>query len=209
MHYGMVSLDEGDEDDDFINLIGGKTEGGIAKEIRDDEPTGSQLHPLREKDSFEAPSPAKGMNITGSKERFAGNTGPLYTGQESMGSLMQDEIQVNFNEIMAKLEEIQIPTGFERELIIIGNHAYSVVEKVQTFLGKKQVEKAIERVGTIPEGLFFAENYSPRILSENGKIIAIEFLKRIGTGESASKTTDFKSKNDILKEQIKMQLRGK
>ncbi|MHA1490235.1 MAG: hypothetical protein ACTSRI_11345 [Promethearchaeota archaeon] len=209
MHYAMVSLDEGDEDDDFINLIGGKTEGGIAKEIRADGATGSQIHPLGEKDSFGAPSPAKGMNIAGTKKSLAGNTGPLYTGQESMGALMQDEIQVNFNEIMAKLEEIKIPLGFERELIIIGNHAYAVVEKVQTFLGKKQVEKVMERVGTIPDGIFFAESYSPRILSENGKVIAIEFLKRIGDGESATKPTDFKSKKEILKEQIKMQLSGK
>ena len=83
-------------------------------------------------------------------------------------------------EILQKLEEIKIPDGFERELIIIGDLAYSVVEKVQTFLGKRQVTKEISRVGAIPEGVFFAEDYSPRILSENGKILAIEILKRTG-----------------------------
>jgi len=34
MHFGVVPLDEGDEDPDFLKLIGGKTEGGIAKEIQ-------------------------------------------------------------------------------------------------------------------------------------------------------------------------------
>ena len=108
-------------------------------------------------------------------------------------------------ETLKKLEEIQIPSGFERELIIIGNQAYSVVEKVQQFLGKKQVTKEISKVGSIPEGIFFAEDYSPRILSENGKIIAIEFLKRAG---APVKPVQSKNRREILKEQIKEQLGG-
>ncbi|MBY9021661.1 MAG: hypothetical protein KGD67_11425, partial [Candidatus Lokiarchaeota archaeon] len=93
---------------------------------------------------------------------------------------------------------------YERELIIIGNYAYSVVEKVQSFLGKKQSEKAIEKVGSIPEGVFFAEDYSPRILSENGRIVAIEFLKQI---EGGSKSTS--KKKSILQDQINKQLQSK
>jgi hypothetical protein len=107
---------------------------------------------------------------------------------------------------MQKLEEIQIPEGFERELIIIGNHAYSIVEKVQQFLGEKQVTKEISKVGSIPEGIFFAAEYSPRILTENGKIISIEFLKRTGT---APKPTPTKTKRELLKDQIKEQLGAK
>jgi hypothetical protein len=213
MHYAVAPQDEGDEDPDFIKLIGGKTEGGIAKEIKANEvppkviPSAPSVHPLREKDPFGIPEPADGMNIAGSKDRIAQNTGPLYRGEESLSTLMQDESHINFEQIMQKLEEIKIPDGFERELIIIGNHAYSVVEKVQTFLGEKQVTKEISKVGSVPEGVFFAEDYSPRILSENGKILAIEFLKRMGQGTDAK--VDFKSKKEILKDQIKSQLEGK
>lgn len=213
MHYAVVPQDEGDEDPDFIKLIGGKTEGGIAQEIKANEvppkviPSGSSVHPLREKDPFGIPEPAEGMNIAGSKDRIAQNTGPLYRGEESLSTLMQDETHINFEQIMQKLEEIKIPDGFERELIIIGNHAYSVVEKVQNFLGKRQVTKEISKVGSVPEGVFFAEDYSPRILSENGKILAIEFLKRMGQPTDAK--VDFKSKKEILKDQIKSQLEGK
>ncbi|MFX1448973.1 MAG: hypothetical protein ACFFCG_12725 [Promethearchaeota archaeon] len=209
--YAVIPLDEGDEEPDFLKLIGGKTEGGIAKEIKAEEaPTKispSTIHPLREKDPFGIPEPAEGMNIAGSKDRGSQNTGPLYTGKESFSSLVQDETHINFDEIMQKLEEIKIPDGFERELIIIGDHAYSVVEKVQTFLGKKQISKEISRVGAIPEGVFFAEDYSPRVLSENGKILAIEFLKRIG-GPMNTKV-EYKSKKEILKDQIKTQLEHK
>jgi cell division protein YceG involved in septum cleavage len=209
LHYAVVPLDEGEEDNEFINIIGGKTQGSIAKEIKAEhvkvKPTPPTVHPLREKNIFGTPKPAEGMNIAGSREREALNAGPLYRGESSMADLMRDERQVDFQGVMEKLEEIQIPPGFERELIIIGNQAFSVVEKVQQFLGKREVTKEISKVGSIPEGIFFAEDYSPRILSENGKIIAIEFLKRIG---APAKPVESKSKREILKEQIKEQLGG-
>ena len=203
MHYSVIPLDEGEEDADFIKLIGGKTEAGIAQEIRAEviaPPTG---HPLRERNIFGSPEPAEGMDIAGSKARTAQNAGPLYRGEASMAAYMQEETQIGFQEIMSKLEEIQMPAGYERELIIIGNHAYSVVEKVQQFLGKKQVTKEISKVGAIPEGIFFAEGYSPRVLSEGGKVLAIEFLKRTG---KPTKPVQAKNKREILKEQIKEQL---
>ncbi|TXT60628.1 MAG: hypothetical protein BAJALOKI2v1_90042 [Promethearchaeota archaeon] len=212
MHYSVVPLDEGEEEQEFLDIIGGKTEAGIAQEIKAEDLGGkaSGGHPLREKSEFDAPEPAGGMNIAGSKQRQSQNSGPLYTGTESMAPLTQDTQQINFEKIMQKLEEIKMPEGFERELIIIGNHAYSVVEKTQTFLGEKQVEKVIEKVGSIPEGVFFAENYSPRILSEGGRIIAIEFLRHKGNGntkrQAAGKGTD---KKQLLKDQIKSQLEKK
>ncbi len=209
--YAVIPLDEGEEEPDFLKLIGGKTEGGIAKGIKAEEPKRNisppLINPLREKDPFGIPEPAEGMNIAGSRDRLSQNNGPLYTGKESFSSLVQEETHVNFNLIMQKLEEIKIPDGFERELIIIGDHAYSVVEKVQNFLGKKEVTKEISRVGAIPEGVFFAEDYSPRVLSENGKILAIEFLKRIGGPMDAK--VEYKSKKEILKDQIKTQLEYK
>ena len=205
MHYGVVPLDESEEDAEFVNLIGGRTEAGIAKEIKNDPVSSPSGNPLREKNVFGTPKPAEGMNIAGSKTRSAMNNGPLYRGEGSMPSSMQEEVQIDFEDIMQKLEQIQMPPGFERELIIIGNHAYSVVEKVQQFLGEKQVSKEISKVGAIPEGIFFAESYAPRILSENGKILAIEFLKRTG---QATKPIEGKSKRELLKNQIKEQLEG-
>lgn len=194
MHYSVVPLDEGDEDDDFLEIIGGKTEAGIAKEIVEDDPSkGMQIVNKAQQPGFGQPTPM-GQNVS--------QGGPLYTGKESM-TMVQEQPQTNFDEIMAKLEEIAIPEGYERELIIIGSHAYSVVEKVQTFLGKKQVEKVMEQVGSIPEGVFFAEEYSPRVLSENGKILAIEFLKKMAGGAIPAKAGD---KKQILKDQLKEQL---
>jgi len=205
MHFAVVPLDEAEETPEFLGIVGGKTEAGIAKEIKEEKTAtpAPRGHPLKQKTIFAAPEPAVGMNIAGSKFRDSQNTGPLYTGQNAE-QLYQEDQQINFDQIMHKLEEIKIPNGYERELIIIGNHAYSVVEKVQTFLGKKHIERVMDKVGSIPEGIFFAEDYSPRVLSENGKIIAIEFLRRIGKGAAAP--TEFKDKKQILKDQIKSQL---
>ncbi|MFX1455478.1 MAG: hypothetical protein ACFFDB_08910 [Promethearchaeota archaeon] len=205
MHYSVIPLDEGEEESEFIKLIGGKTEAGIAKEIKGEPVSAPSVHPLREKNVFGTPKPAEGMNIAGSKDRAVMNTGPLYRGEDSIPSVMQDESQIDFEDIMQKLEQIQMPSGFERELIIIGNQAYSVVEKVQQFLGEKQVTKEISKVGAIPEGIFFAESYSPRILTEGGRILAIEFLKRTGQTTQPVQT---KSKRELLKNQIKQQLEG-
>ena len=205
LHYGSSSVDEGDETPELIKVMGGQTEVGIATAISHDTAVGgsASVHPLREKNIFGTPQPAEGMNIAGSLDRAKDNSGPLYTGKASMAQLTPETSQVNFEQIMQRLEEIQIPEGYERELIIIGSHAYSVVEKVQTFLGKKQVEKVIERVGSIPEGVFFAEDYAPRVLSENGKILAIEFLK--STGSAPVKPGN---KANVLKNQISKQLGG-
>ena len=202
MHFSVVPLDEGEEDNDFIQIIGGRTEGAVAQEIR------QEATPAFKPSDTSSPAPARQTRSIPSSpsSRTSDNTGPLYTGQESMASYMMEDQQINFDQIMQKLEEIKIPTGYERELIVIGNQAYSVVEKVQTFLGEKKVEKVIERVGSIPEGIFFAENYSPRILSESGRIIAIEFLKRTGTG---SQTNAPKEKSNVLRDQISQQLLGK
>lgn len=97
---------------------------------------------------------------------------------------------------MKRLEEKQIPSGFERELIIIGNHAYGVVEKIQQFLGKRQVTKEISKVSVIPEGIFFAKDYTPRILTEGSKILAVELLKRTGQTKDKALEGDFDDKED-------------
>ena len=70
-----------------------------------------------------------------------------------------------------------IRSGYEREFIIIGNHAYHVAD---FFLRKKKVVKEISKLDAIPKGIFFSEDYSFEILSEKGKILAIDVLKRNG-----------------------------
>ena len=204
MHYAVVPLDEGDEDAEFLNLIGGQTEAGYAKEISDDTIAAPSVHPLREKNVFGTPKPAEGMNIAGSQSRSAQKTGSLYTGKSLMSTYQEDQSQVDFQDVMQKLEEIQIPPGFERDVIIIGNNAYTIVERVDSFLGKKTITKEISRMEYIPEAfLREEENYSHRIISKEGKILAIAYLKRT---RLANRHIEGKSKRSLLKKNIEEQL---
>ncbi len=198
MQYSVFPVDQGEEKPDFIKAIGGNPSEGFAREIKDDSAE-IETHLLRQKQIFEPPRPAEGMKIGPSPQAQAG-IGPLYTGEESLSRYLEPTT-VDFKSVMQKLEEIATPEGFEREMIIIGSQTFAVIEKVQTFLGKKQVEKVIEKVGSIPEGIFFAEGYTPRILSENGKVLAIEFLKKSNSNENNNP-----NKKNILKNQIKQQL---
>ena len=50
---------------------------------------------------------------------------------------MEENI-IEFKKIMETLEELEIPDGYEREMIIIGNRAYSITEKMVNFLGSSK-----------------------------------------------------------------------
>ena len=81
--------------------------------------------------------------------------------------------------VMKKLDGIEPLDGYLRELVIIGHDCYAVSEKSVRFLGEERVEKQLERITStsMPEGIFFVEEYTPRIIVEDGKVIAIEFWK--------------------------------
>lgn len=87
--------------------------------------------------------------------------------------------QPDVDSVMKKLDGIDPLDGYLRELVIIGHDCYAVSEKSVRFLGEERVERQLERITStsIPEGIFFAEEYTPRIIVEEGKVIAIEFWK--------------------------------
>lgn len=119
--------------------------------------------------------------------------GPLYNGgnfaqqmqqpaarvQPAAQPAVQQEPAIDFKKIMETLESLEVPEGYEREMTIIGNQAYSIVEKKINFLGSEKIERHMEKIGSLPEGVFFAQGYAPRVLCENQKVLAIEFLKNL------------------------------
>jgi hypothetical protein len=134
----------------------------------------------------------------------------LWTGESSNtppsfgGKGQSAEPQLDFKKIMETLESLQIPEGYEREMIIIGNSAYSIVEKKSSFLGETKVDKIMEKIGSLPEGLFFAQGYAPRVLCENQKVVAIEFLKK--TGASGTKLKALSKDPKALAKQFGMEI---
>ncbi|NVM31770.1 MAG: hypothetical protein HWN65_23225 [Candidatus Helarchaeota archaeon] len=82
--------------------------------------------------------------------------------------------------LLDKIKEEPLPEGYEREGIILPPVFFAITEKKVMVLGKEVVKKAIEKAKDLPEGFIFSEQYTPRIYIENGKVVAIEILKKSG-----------------------------
>ncbi|TFF87138.1 MAG: hypothetical protein EU549_05340 [Promethearchaeota archaeon] len=80
-------------------------------------------------------------------------------------------------EILSKFEE-EPPEGYNREGIIVPPDYYAVIEKKATIMGKETVKREIEKTENLPHGFIFSPDYTPRILIEDGKVVAIEILKK-------------------------------
>lgn len=182
LNYKTVSMDQEDTDipKEFLVAIEKAPTKGFGKEIKES---------LELK--FEVGKSVQ-TRVVQTNPNFNQNveqTGPLYTGSESVPAakassaapaapVTEEKSKVELDKILATLDDQGMPEGYEREMVIMGDRAYSVAEKVQTFLGKKTIEKVLEPLSTLPEGVFFAEGYVPRVLVQNKQILGIEFLKK-------------------------------
>jgi hypothetical protein len=108
-------------------------------------------------------------------------------------------LEVSVESVIKKIDEIEPLDGYYRELVIIGNDCYAISEKSVRFLGEERVEKQLERITTMPEGIFFAEEYTPRIIVEDGKVVAIEFWKESGLVSEQLKTQMTRSLDELTK----------
>ena len=169
--------DEADSYPDFLSAIEQPRTDGFAKEIKEDMELKFEVGGGPSK-------PRTYASVVGSSSKYNQNiqqTGPLYTGSETLPSSASETpvSHENLDKIIESLDDAGIPEGFQREMVIMGNVAYTVSEKVQVFLGKKQVEHILEPISSLPEGIFLAEGYTPRLVVEGKNVIAIEFLKKI------------------------------
>ncbi|MCF2141493.1 MAG: hypothetical protein K9W44_15670 [Candidatus Lokiarchaeota archaeon] len=181
LSYRSVSLEEVDtnKEPEFLEAIEEPPTKGFAHEIREE---GNEIQ-FREPSG--SPPPKTPPSSYHSKYNQIEQSGPLYTGDNdhlftssSSTTYTKTPSKAKLEEIIHLLDEEEIPAGFEREMVIIGDHAYSVTEKKQSFLGKENIERVLEPISTLPEGLFFADGYAPRVLVKDQTVIAIEFLKK-------------------------------
>ncbi|HME53497.1 MAG TPA: hypothetical protein VKM55_14830 [Candidatus Lokiarchaeia archaeon] len=203
----VVSIDQGDEPPEFLKAIGAPPSAGeiIAKEMKEETisfapnadqappsfSTSAAAAPAMEDDAEPARRPAapkaqpKQQPKPAPKQAPAqkpARTAPAAQAARSAPAAAPAPAptvapDANVDYVLGILSNLKIPEGYQREMVIIGNSAYSVSVKEQVFLGKKKVERTLEPIGSLPEGVFFADGYSPRVLVENGVVLAIEFLK--------------------------------
>jgi hypothetical protein len=224
----VVSIDQGDEPPEFLSAIGSAPRAGtiIAKEMKevafapnaDQAPPSfstSASAPAMEDEAEPAPAPkpkpapkaqpkqqpkpAPQPAPAQKPARAAPAAQPARAAPAPAAApapTVASDASVDY--VLGILSNLKIPEGYQREMVIIGNSAYSVSVKEQVFLGKKKIERTLEPIGSLPEGVFFADGYSPRVLVENGVVLAIEFLK-----SDYSEGNEAAAEPTTLKEHIK------
>lgn len=81
-------------------------------------------------------------------------------------------------EIKDKIMNEALPTGFEREGIVIGTDYYGFSKSVSSVLGKTVESSDIQKAEDLPDGQLFDNTYGIRLLVEKGKVTVVEILKR-------------------------------
>ncbi len=79
--------------------------------------------------------------------------------------------------MIAELETVTPPEGYQRELLIVYNELFTVAEHRISVFGQEKIERKFEKVKNPPEGTFMAEGFIPRVIVRDGKVLGIELLK--------------------------------
>jgi len=181
--YKVVAMDESDEEADFLALIGMKPSKAsklistsverapipVTSPTPEPEPSPITVEP--------PPEPEPKVVVKTQPQPKVTVAQPKVTVAQPKVTVAQPEPNIlSEDEIMARLDKIEVPQGFVRELVISGHSLYAVKESKTSIFGKESIERKLERVNP-PEGIFLAEDFIPRVLVENGVVQAVEFLK--------------------------------
>ncbi|MEM2108979.1 MAG: hypothetical protein QW327_00580 [Candidatus Odinarchaeota archaeon] len=208
LNYKVYSEDEGEESDSFLKSI-----GETPKHVEAKKP------PVTEKKTVEkthAVSKPVGEELKRSVESTLIEKEVKETVEPRHTPVVKNVTEsAETTSILEKLETVPLPRGFERELVIVGNNIYTVSEHTVHFLGQKQIKKRLEKapLGTVPEGVFLAEDYTPRVIVNNGAVMAIEFLKKmeaveVPTEEVSSIRDELKYNLSDLVDFFKIEIKG-
>ncbi len=187
--YKVMSVDGGDEPDAFLALLGEKPKPPVSKpevavhfdlpdktiEIPPDEPSPKPIRHEAEPKPVTRPSPAT-MPVASTQ------LGTEYNGAEQQWPLRSFATGAvptpAQDDIIGRVANSTPPPGYSRELVIIGQEVFTSVDRTEMFLGKAQTTTQLQRTHTLPDGPFFGGDYTPRILVEDGRVLATEFLKK-------------------------------
>jgi hypothetical protein len=124
------------------------------------------------------PAAAPQLSPPSPQPRPASTVTPVRVPPVSYGQIPSPRSELDQSKIVERLSSIEVPKGFERELIVIGHDMFAVsVSKTRVF-GKEKTEYKVGRVtNPLEDGIFLAEGYTPRVIIENSRVLAVEFLK--------------------------------
>ena len=98
---------------------------------------------------------------------------------------------MDLNYIIERLEERELPPGFERDLVIIGLEIYIVQENLVIDIKKKPHPIKLVKADIKQDGFLFVKDHRARVFIEKDHILAIELLRPTG-----AKKLKFSPKDD-------------
>ncbi|MHA1798587.1 MAG: hypothetical protein ACTSVY_09085 [Candidatus Helarchaeota archaeon] len=216
--YKVESIDQGDEPQEFIDLIGGPVASSshdVVEEISSFVPTNTPPTPkpaptptpspapsfqpaytpppqqTTPPQPVQPPQPSQLVEIPKPASPPQQPVAPSSEAQPQMNASIQNlNVEESVKKILARIQELKVPAAYERELICIGPYVFSQIESKSSFLGKETIEHKFELMTSLPEGEFLANNYVPRLFINEGRVMGIELLK---TGEDISPGTQLES----------------
>ncbi|MHA1582316.1 MAG: hypothetical protein ACTSYM_07490 [Candidatus Baldrarchaeia archaeon] len=190
--YKVVSIDEGEEPEDFLNLI-----KSLNISVKTTTPA-----PVEEKPKVEAPPPpAPKPAPPKPRRRPAVAPPPKIEKPPEIRKPAKVEVkkpvevkvekpsevkpvsppsveEIDVRSILSMLEGLDTPPEYSRELLIVGTRIYALGEVRTKLFGKEKVKLSVEILDALPEGPYLAEGYIPRVIIKNDQVLAIELLKK-------------------------------
>ncbi|MDH5402165.1 MAG: hypothetical protein OEZ01_00405 [Candidatus Heimdallarchaeota archaeon] len=91
------------------------------------------------------------------------------TTRDKISGVLQE---TSMEEAQELINALGSPKGFEREMIVVGNQVYRI-------LIDDNDKVSFQDLDTPLDGIIMVNEYTPRLIAENGKVKAIELLKQI------------------------------
>ena len=190
-HFKVRPLDEGEEPPTFFSALDGTTAAARVLKPGEQAPPPSPPKPKTEvktevkaepaaappkpKPAASTPTPASTPPPTPktTPNAAAPPPRPPTSAPAAKASATSADIQA----MIAELENVEPPEGYQRELLIVYNELFTVAEHKIAVFGQEKVERKFEKVKDPPEGTFMAEGFIPRVIVQDGKVLGIELLK--------------------------------
>jgi hypothetical protein len=173
--YRIISQDHGHEDQDFLETAGQPLSKKPDKAGMTSEEAPTRLPPSPPQKE-PRPEPRVGMPS-------AGEPHPDYTRVVVSATRTPERPSVQAprppSDVIDAVERLEPVPGYRREFVLIGFDAFALTEETSSVLGKKTVTRRLQRLDSLPEGTIFAQGYIPRVVIQNGQVLAIEFLKQL------------------------------
>jgi len=183
-HCKIVSVDQGDETDDFLNAFGFKS---FKINEAEDVFTSIQSPPRDDHKvihKWNGPPPQL-KEIRAERE---------YLKEEQLENSISSDMKVNsidnYSEIVKKIISTKVPEQFKRQNLILGNFKiFNPVTKKINIFGKQVEEVEWEAVYSAPKEVIQIDNLSLRLYFNNdsGKFEGIEILEPVSMVKEGSK----------------------